>query len=75
MNDSMTTVVALVVSPLLQAIDSGPGEATIRNHGMMGVKTYSAAIWRGAGGGLARSAISCACRACASFTAFSFTGP
>ena len=36
---------------------------------------YSAAICLGAGGGLTSSAASCAYRALASCTAFSFTGP
>jgi len=36
---------------------------------------YSAAIWRGAGGGLARSAVNCVWRVLASCAAFSFTGP
>src|ERR1700676_4023527 len=38
-------------------------------------RNHSAAICRGAGGGLARSAASCAYRALASLTDFSFTGP
>jgi hypothetical protein len=39
------------------------------------LRNYSAAIWRGAGGGLTRSAANCVYRAFASSIAFSFTGP
>src|SRR3954454_20753268 len=48
---------------------------TAPHHQLSGLARYSAAIWRGAGGGLTRSAANCVYRALASCTAFSFTGP
>jgi hypothetical protein len=64
-------------APLSCCAASGARRTSPQSRALRGARDepYSAAICRGAGGGLARSATSCAWRALASPAAFSFTGP